>query len=349
MGPPPDVPPSTDLRSSPPSGAITGAGRAPFRRPSAVSLSTLHRNPFPLKLDLSSSALRAGTDDNGQLSSLADINTLGNIGSLADISGLASPVTLAPKSARAMGPGELPPDVLAALASAAPDPQNIQGPQPQQHQHIPSTSTIQNVDIDLTLDDHLSAGMNLLSAGSSADKPIELDLDLDVQMSEIASDVFGDQSSSGMAQEADQPVTDLESLFSPGAGQTDLPGGESTEGMDMSIINALSENPDQTDAFLASLGTENNSAGAARVDAGSQDNAANSIEGGQGPNDTGFDFSSLDMSNMSDLFGSTGNGNVDDLQKLLGMDQTAPEAGPSREGNNNAARQLQDERTSSHM
>ena len=341
MAAPSDVP--SDLQSSPPSGAITGAGRAPLRRQSKnLTLSTLHRNPFSLKIDLSSSALRLDTDEGGlDMSSLGDLSSFGNLGPLGAVTGLASPVTLAPKSARAMGPGELPPDVLAALASAQPNPQEMHGPQ----LPPPTPSSSSNVDIDLTLDDNLPAGMDLLTAGSSADKPIELDLDLDVQMSEIASGVFGDQSTN-TGQVVDQAVTDLESLFSPVTGQGDhLPAGPSTEGMDMSILNALSEGQEQTDAaaFLASLGAQDGaSQGAANVTKHDEATGFNSER--ETANNSEFDFSNLDMSNveemtnMGDLFGSAGTESaggegMDDLQKLLGMEQAAPEGGSSSEGN----------------
>lgn len=105
------------------------------RRASTISLSSLHRTPFPHKLDLSSIAFNP--DDAIPLHS-----------------GQASPVTLAPKSSilRASMP---PPDLLSVSGRA--------------------------VDIDLTLDDD-DVAMAMGNAGdpalgTSADKPIELDLD----------------------------------------------------------------------------------------------------------------------------------------------------------------------------
>ncbi|KAJ7596800.1 hypothetical protein C8J56DRAFT_918378 [Mycena floridula] len=84
---------------TPSSSPLTRAGSnlPPGRRPSAISISSLHRPTFPLKLDLSASSLRMPVDE----SFLA--------------SGLHSPVTLAPKSAR---PLDYPADLMAALASA---------------------------------------------------------------------------------------------------------------------------------------------------------------------------------------------------------------------------------------
>lgn len=118
-------------------------GPSSVRRQSTISLSSLHRPPFPHKLDLSSTALRINPDDPLSLQS-----------------GLASPVTLAPKSSISRHP----PDLLGG----------------------------QHVDIDLTLeDDDMGMSTNQLGGGaalgSSADQPIELDLDLEM-------DLFGDGS-----------------------------------------------------------------------------------------------------------------------------------------------------------
>ncbi|KAH9947958.1 hypothetical protein B0H21DRAFT_890900 [Amylocystis lapponica] len=117
----------------------------PARRQSTISLSSLQRPAFPHKLDLSSPALRLNPDE-------------------LLPSGLSSPVTLAPRSSRA----SLPPDiVMAALNDAANRP----------------------VDIDLTIDpDDMQSGVGQSGGdmvlddalGSSADKPIELDLDADI-------------------------------------------------------------------------------------------------------------------------------------------------------------------------
>jgi len=136
--------------SSPMSSTHTG------RRPSAISISSLHRPSFPLKLDLSAVSFRMPTEDNAIIPS-----------------GLASPVTLVPKSARPMGTNELPSDFMTAFGGS--DTNSRQG------------------DIDLTLSDNIhssneavSGGPVDLTAGGSADKPIELDLDL-----------FGDDVESG--------------------------------------------------------------------------------------------------------------------------------------------------------
>ncbi|KAJ3923177.1 hypothetical protein F5877DRAFT_32125 [Lentinula edodes] len=121
------------------------------RRPSAISISSLNRPAFPLKLDLSSQSLRMSAED--AVSFLP--------------SGLRSPVTLAPKSARPIDY-----DIMAAFN----DPR---------------------VDIDLTLTPAgSSSGMNLdldSALGSSADKPIDLDMD-GMDLDQAMSDLFGDSS-----------------------------------------------------------------------------------------------------------------------------------------------------------
>ncbi|KIK70353.1 hypothetical protein GYMLUDRAFT_209393 [Collybiopsis luxurians FD-317 M1] len=146
---------------------VANSSGPPGRRPSAISISSLNRPAFPLKLDLSSQSLRMSADD-----------VLG--------SGLRSPVTLAPKSARPIDY-----DLMAAFNDAT------------------------RVDIDLTLPEEGSSnGMNMNnlnpSIGSSADKPIELDMDMDLDQA-MMSDLFGDTS------EAGNPTSnpDVAGLFSP--------------------------------------------------------------------------------------------------------------------------------------
>ncbi|KAJ3490138.1 hypothetical protein NLI96_g1647 [Meripilus lineatus] len=106
------------------------------RRQSTISLSSLHRAPFPHKLDLSAIPLHFNPDE------------------LPLHSGLPSPVSLAPKSSRA----SMPPDLLGG-----------------------------SVDIDLTLPDDTDLSATAMmgldpTLGNSADKPIELDLDMDIDL-----------------------------------------------------------------------------------------------------------------------------------------------------------------------
>lgn len=128
------------------------------RRPSAISISSLHRPTVPLKLDLSSSSLRFSGDESSIFSG-----------------GLASPVTLAPKSARGIGPNDYPPELMALVSSRA-----LERP----------------VDIDLTVADGAEE-KSFLNIGDSAEKPIDLDIDtmdIDVAMR----DIFGDSSPTNM-------------------------------------------------------------------------------------------------------------------------------------------------------
>jgi hypothetical protein len=125
------------------------------RRQSTISLSSLSRPQVPPKLDLSPDAMRITPGEFAQ--------GLGG--------GLPSPVTLAPKSGRTTASSEFPPDFMAALAS---------------------DMSTRPVDIDLTMAPEggtTTAHVGLdPSLGSSADRPIELDLELEG----MDIDLFGD-------------------------------------------------------------------------------------------------------------------------------------------------------------
>jgi hypothetical protein len=171
------------------------------RRPSVISLSSLHRPTFPHKLDLSS--LRLNPEDIISLST----------------GGLASPVTLAPKSARQTAPTDIPPDLMAALTS--------------------SEATVSNsaVDIDLTLDpdaadDSLRRNHQTNidpSLGSSADKPIELDLDIDITDMQEMSNIFGEHATNSAG---------VEGLFSPP--DADTSKSKNGENIEQEILDAFS-------------------------------------------------------------------------------------------------------------
>lgn len=141
-------------RSVPGSGSFLAA-----RRQSTISLSSLSRPQVPHKLDLSSDALRINPAELAQ--------GLGG--------GLPSPVTLAPKSGRLTATSEFPPDFMAALAASA-----------------------QPVEIDLSMlpeEGSTTAHVGLdPSLGSSADRPIELDLEgMDIDMTDVDVSLFGDE------------------------------------------------------------------------------------------------------------------------------------------------------------
>ncbi|KAI1786297.1 hypothetical protein LXA43DRAFT_927779, partial [Ganoderma leucocontextum] len=175
---PPGSPPQTQteaLSDGSVRARLPGVGVNVVRRQSTISLSSLSRPAAPHKLDLSASALRIHPDE-------------------LIPSGLSSPVTLAPRSARAPS---MPPDpVMAALND------------------LPNRS----VDIDLTVDGDIDMtgaggsggqmrGMVHIdpAIGSSADKPIELDLDMDMDVQ-----FFPDEAGAGHGANAN--------MFGPAAG-----------------------------------------------------------------------------------------------------------------------------------
>ncbi|KAL7285845.1 hypothetical protein PYCCODRAFT_1384826 [Trametes coccinea BRFM310] len=191
----------------------------PARRQSAISLSSLSRPAFPHKLDLSASALRIHPEE-------------------MIPSGLSSPVTLAPRSARTSLPPEL---VMAALGDAA----------------------NRSVDIDLTVDTDMDMGGTSgvgtqqsmdPTLGSSADRPIELELDIDVSY-------LGDGSATG-------PNNNHQNLPSS-ADQQIKPKEE--DNMDIDLLQALQTGDHSAagDDLFASLGvTSDNTHGSAAASAG---------------------------------------------------------------------------------
>ncbi|KAG5654279.1 hypothetical protein H0H81_005128 [Sphagnurus paluster] len=158
------MPTPTNSPPAPPSSA------GPGRRPSAISISSLHRPAFPHKLDLSSTALRISPEEASMFSS-----------------GLASPVTLAPKSARPTGPNEFQADsdFMAAFASST--------------QAIDLTMEPNSDDVKMTTE----------NVGGTVDKPIELDLEgMDMDM---AMDLFGDTAETT----SNDATSNMDGLFSP--------------------------------------------------------------------------------------------------------------------------------------
>ncbi|KAH6917141.1 hypothetical protein BKA70DRAFT_1251430 [Coprinopsis sp. MPI-PUGE-AT-0042] len=138
--------PEPSLPSSSPLSSTQSLGR----RPSSISISTLHRPSLPGKLDLSSASFRLSATEDSQ----------------SFQTGLASPVTLAPKSARPLGPNELPNDFLSTFGSSSSD--------------LHALPDVMH---------NASQGAIDLTAGDSNDKPIELDMDMDMDMNMA---LFGD-------------------------------------------------------------------------------------------------------------------------------------------------------------
>ncbi|PFH54704.1 hypothetical protein AMATHDRAFT_72467 [Amanita thiersii Skay4041] len=257
-----------------PNSPLTSSSAPIGRRPSAISISSLQRPLIPPKLDLSSTSLRMSEDP-----------------SLFS-SGLASPVTLAPKSARPMGQNEFPSELMAAFA---PTTNNSSG----------------SVDVDLTIEDE-SGGMPISldpTAGSSADKPIELDL----ETMEIDIDLFGDSGENDSSSKAT-----IEGLFSPGLEE----GSFEKSNDEKQFLTRFSEVA-ATEIFSqndkgASGGAQNMpSPGTILARFASDVNQDVSGSGGA------FDISTLDLSNFSPGFFSNTNENdmtfmMDDLLSMGG-------------------------------
>lgn len=200
-----------------------GSGGSAGRRGSTISLSSLHRPAFPHKLDISSTTLRLTAEEVSMFSS----------------GPLASPVSLAPKSARPSTNTDIP-DFMAAFGAA-------------------TDANNRPVDIDLTLPDTDPPGGNVnpdvrmnAGLGNSVDKPIELDLDgMDIDMS----DLFGDTVENGS--------NDSAGLFSPATAGPELPmqdGKLAKENLGMGLLDALSavEGTEGNDDLFASFSQSNN-------------------------------------------------------------------------------------------
>ncbi|KAJ7151567.1 hypothetical protein C8R46DRAFT_914090 [Mycena filopes] len=313
-------PSTADLSMSPPLASSSIAGR----RPSAISISSLHR---PLKLDLSSVRITA---EEASLFS----------------HGLASPVTLAPRSARPYGPNELPPEIIAALASASSDPQ--------------AQNQTRAVDIDLTSPDHTHPpDVEMTSLGNTAEKPIELDLEameIDMAMSGLfdTGDGDGDNASSAGGEGLFTPVVQGPNI----PGITGMGNGKSVkqEEEDDSFLSALSGAGDGEDIFASLRAGANGGAqsGASGGDTNTNNLLASFSQMGGGdasqmqmsdalhsqmggdpsqmqlpmggdPSQAGqYDLDSIDLSNLSPgFFGDPQNIDADDMgfdmEELLSM------------------------------
>ncbi|TFK30680.1 hypothetical protein FA15DRAFT_751691 [Coprinopsis marcescibilis] len=233
--------------SSPVSGTHLG------RRPSAVSISSLHRPAFPHKLDLSSVSFRMSAGEDSAIFQ----------------SGLASPVTLAPKSARALGPSEIP-DFMFDTTN--------------------TDSTSHPADIDLTLPDVMHDGSRNSVAGGSADAPIELDLDLDM------TELFGDDpDSAGPTQESMQPTDGL--FGSSGEDETNFFGDVSQHD---SVLSELGSDANQGGPSGSNtLDNTVSSPGSLLATFSSQTTADGNS---QALTDSEFNFDNIDLSLEGDFF-----------------------------------------------
>lgn len=299
-------PPALPAQTSPP-GPVN-----PARRGSTISLSSLHRPPFPLKLDLSSSSLRLSAEEAALFSQ-----------------SLPSPVSLAPKSARPSAQAEM--ELMAAFASAA------------------AGSSSQHVEIDLTGDeDHPMPPIDA-SLGNSADKPIELDLEsIDMEMSTMT-DLFGDATESGSGQDSNG-VDGIFSPIAPDVSSSNA-AKESGEGvLNMEILSVLSavDNNNHSDHVFgapdasalqsgqhSSLGAQSAppsnvapspSAILATFSAAQQDSSSQLASG-----DSNFDLSNLDLSNFDpSFFHQPPDMNLMDMEALLNMGQNGGSSDESK-------------------
>lgn len=282
-------------QSSPaPSGSFSGFGN-PLRRQSTISLSSLHRPQFPHKLDLSAAGLRMTAEDISLFSAVS--------------AGRASPVTLAPRSARMMPDGSFP-DLMASLAS---------------------TGGSHAVDIDLTVPDNGAQSALMVDIGSSADKPIELDLDaMDLDMTELFGDP-GVTSSSGEAGPAlftpqmERPVkveendfesqilgafsgvrqssSDPDSLFGPSRGDSEsgsmaLPVPGPSQSVNAPSPNSMLANF-QSDSIIA------------------QDSASGPFNLVKPSGDAPFDLSGIDLNNLSFMPTGDDASNLKEMEEML--------------------------------
>jgi hypothetical protein len=328
----------------PPSGASAISLSA--RRPSAI-LSSLHRPSFPLKLDLSPAALAGGNVDPSTIGQPMDVNV--DLG----LTSLPSPVTLAPKTARALANDPSLPDIFGVgtsqgMSGNVPDGSALSEPGSiSTNVGMKTTAPVQEEVIDLTEPERSRRGTTQL--GDSADKPIELDM----ESAYDDLDLFGDVPSTDTAANAtnatarDTIVTgastefdvDMDGLFTPQDNQTNT--FQLGEAMDHGGNAGAGPEPD----ILASLGSntgvnEHSSGLSSLLPHGSGGPAVNngertvpgqpSVETFPGLGTGGepqFDLSDIDLSNFAGLYGGpeesggTQSGADElDLMRLLAME-----------------------------
>ena len=274
----------------------------PLRRPSAISLSSLNRSALPPKLDLSSSSMRISAEEVA----------------LFPKGLVPSPVSLAPKSARPSATADI--DLMAAFASAA-----------------AANSGSQRVDIDLTDSPPPMMARADASIGSSADKPIELDLDsMDMEMSDMTN-LFRDapESTSGDGQ------TSVDSLFSPATAdsgarlsENEAPQAQKEDAandhIDMEILGALhAEHGGQGENLFSSVAS-GSSRGNRPPHSGSSvapppSSSSGFTQAGMQSSVGGFDLSTLDLSNLDPAWHHM---SLTDMEALLNM----PSTGSNQEG-----------------
>lgn len=249
--------PTSTMASSqfPPSGASAISLSA--RRPSAI-LSSLHRPSFPLKLDLSPAALAGGNIDPTMMGQPMDVNA--DLG----LTSLPSPVTLAPKTARAIANDPSLPDIFGVgnaqgMPSSAPD--GSAPNEPGSNVGMKTTGTVQEEVIDLTESEPSRGSATQL--GDSADKPIELDMESAYDDLDLFGDVPSNDTATNAANATSQATTvtgastqldvDMDGLFTPQDSQINT--FQLDEAMGQSGNAGAAPDPD----ILASLGSNTSS------------------------------------------------------------------------------------------
>lgn len=283
----------------------------PARRQSTVSLSSLQRPNFQHKLDLSGASLRINPEE-----------------LLSIPSGLSSPVTLAPKSSHRAIPQEL---VMAALSEAS-----------------------RPVDIDLTVRDadmemQQAAGAAVASldptAGTSADKPIELDLDMDGLFSAAADaaaaaggshqQMFSQSSAHPLGGEASNMAPDVkpkqeEDFFSDalnaGASSGDM--GDILTSLGGVVPPQGGQSHDMNDASRQSLSMSSSIKAPSPGTILAGFDAHSTGVPGQ-PNDTHFDINSMDLGGFgADMFDANHQDaamSVSEMEDMFNLDDSGEE------------------------
>lgn len=273
-----------------------GAGSMNVRRPSAISISSLQRPSLPLKLDLSSSSTRIASEEGSGMYS----------------SGLASPVTLAPKSARPIGPNGFPEEFMAV--------------------------------IDLTLaenDGHQIKNSMDPTAGDSSDKPIELDLDMDMDMS--MNGLFSDNPEASNGASLPSGVDNMFAMTGSGGPDNKTKETDFIDLTTQDILATLSSNSmNATQNFRnpdPSVTAEAPSPATMLSTGFSQHlNTSNSLENTTGLSGTDQSFDMAGLGDLGDLsaFNSTSEFSISDMDAFLSMGTSGGGSGGGSSGDNAA-------------
>lgn len=275
------------------------------RRPSTVSISSLQRPQFPLKLDLSSASLRITEEEATMFRK-----------------DLGSPVTLAPKSARPTSSNDFPSDLMIAFSNA-----------PIQSDLIHGSS------MDLTMSESTQepSGLPLQLGNASEDKAMELDLEMDIDMANMT-ELFGDTADS------DNSTNTVDELFIPlkpdERNQVGGPGNLASREDDLSGFEIDASDAElfgefNPDTELDRGGPVNNTTGVqsgtsvtspssllAQFSASDLDDNKASISANNtlsSVSGEGFDMTSIDLSNLGSSFFAAGQNSEMDFRVDMGF------------------------------